>query len=126
MKKDNFYVKWLRIVLGIFLILFALNRFLHFVPLSYGHMSKNAEAFIDSTVEYLPYLYIFEIIIGLLLILNKWSAFIYIMLTPLTIAFLIFSITNKDFNNMLPALFVAVFNVILLFSVKEKYKVLFT
>lgn len=126
MKTNIKNAQWLRVILGLFLIIYALNKFFHFIPSSYGQMPENAEEFLDSTVILLPYLYIFEIVIGLLLILNKWSALLYIILFPLTVSFLIFSFINKDFSDMWPALFVAVFNIILLFSEKEKYKPLFT
>jgi uncharacterized membrane protein YphA (DoxX/SURF4 family) len=125
MRIDAKTVKWLRIVLGIFLIVYALNKFFHFIPSSYGQMPESAQEFLDSAVILLPYLYIFEIIIGLLLIINKWSPAIYIILAPLTIAFLIFSFSNKDFNEMWPALVVAILNFILILSEKTKYKPLF-
>ena len=126
MKTNLKYTQWFRVILGLFLIGYALNKFFNFIPSSYGQMPEIAEEFLDSTVVFLPYLYIFEIILGLLLILNKWSELIYIVLFPLTVSFLIFSFTNKDFSDMWPALLVAVFNIILLFSAKEKYKPLFT
>jgi len=126
MKTNLKYTQWFRVILGLFLIGYALNKFFNFIPSSYGQMPEIAEEFLDSTVVFLPYLYIFEIILGLLLILNKWSGLIYIVLFPLTVSFLIFSFTNKDFSDMWPALLVAVFNIILLFSAKEKYKPLFT
>jgi len=126
MKTNIKNTQWLRVILGLFLIVYALNKFFHFIPSSYGQMPENAKDFLDSTLAFLPYLYIFEIIIGLLLILNKWSALLYIILFPLTVSFLIFSITNKDFSDMWPALVVAFFNIILLISAKEKYKPLFT
>lgn len=122
MKTNIKNAQWFRIILGLFLIAYAFNKFFHFIPSSYGQMPENAQDFLDSTLFFLPYLYIFEIIIGLLLILNKWSALLYIVLFPLTISFLIFSFTNKDFGDMWPALIVAVLNIILLFSEKEKYK----
>lgn len=126
MKTNIKNAQWFRVILGLFLIVYALNKFFHFIPSSYGQMPENAKDFLDSTLMFLPYLYILEIIIGLLLILNKWSALLYIVLFPLTVSFLIFSFTNKDFSDMWPALVVAVFNIILLFSAKEKYKPLLT
>ena len=125
MKTNTPTYKWLRIFLGIFLILYALNKFLNFIPTSYGQMPKDAQYFLDATVVFLPYLYVFEIIIGLLFIFGKWSAFLYIVLFPLTISFLIFSFSNKDLNDMWPALIVAILNFILLFGEKDKYKPLF-
>lgn len=125
MKTTDKNAKWIRIALGLFLIVYALNKFFHFIPSGYGEMPEESENFIDSVAIYLPYLYFFEIIIGLLLLINKWPAFIYIVLFPLTIAFLIFTLNNQDFKEMLPALVVAVLNIILIFKEKVTYKPLF-
>lgn len=118
--------QWLRLILGLFLIGYALNKFFHFFPTSYGQMPETTKNFLDATLIFLPYLYIFEIILGVFLLLNKWSAFIYIVLFPLTVSFLIFTLMNKDFSDMLPALIVAYLNVILLYNERDKYKHLFT
>ncbi|WNH08231.1 hypothetical protein [Thalassobellus suaedae] len=118
--------KWSRTILGLFLIIYALNQFLHFLPTSYDSMPENTRDFIDTVAEYLPYLYFFEIIIGLFLIINKWSAFIVIVLFPLTISFLIFNLLNNDLIKILPALIVAFLNFTLIIINKKKYKPLFS
>ena len=100
MKPDSNISTWARVILGLFLIIYALNQFLHFLPTSYGIMPENTREFIDAVVIYLPYLYIFEIVIGLLLVLNKWTSFIIIVLFPLSISFLIFNFSNNDFNKI--------------------------
>lgn len=64
-------IKWSRIILGLFLIVYALNQFFHFLPTSYGQMPEESRHFIDAAAMYLPYLYIFEILIGLFLVINK-------------------------------------------------------
>ncbi len=125
MDKPRPFFKTLRILLGLFLIFYALNKFLHFIPMGYGDMPDSAEAFLDSVAAYLPFLYIFEIVIGILLLMAKWRSFIYVVLFPLSLAFLMFSIINDDFTELWPALFVALVNIILLASRKEKYAVLF-
>jgi putative oxidoreductase len=116
---------WSRIALGAFLILYAINQFFHFVPMSYSEMPDEAENFLDSVVTYLPLLYIFEIIIGLFLIFNKWTSFILIVLFPLSVSFLIFTYANSDLGETWPAFFVAALNCFLLFNGREKYKLLF-
>jgi hypothetical protein len=126
MKKNTRSSALLRIILGLFLIIYALNHFLHFLPTSYGEMPENAKDFLDSVVIYLPALYLLEILIGLMLIFNKWVPFLLIVLFPLSVAFLIFVISNGDPSEMWPALVVALLNVLLLISEKEKYKPLFT
>lgn len=118
-------MKWLRIILGLFLIIYALNQFFHFLPTGYGKMPESARNFIDSVAFYLPFLYIFEVIIGLFLVFNKWTSFILIVLFPLSVSFLIFMFSNNDLAETWSALFVALLNIILLISVWEKYRPLF-
>ncbi len=125
MEQKETITKIFRILLGIFLIVYALNQFFHFLPLSYGQMPENSRDFLDAVVIYLPFLYIFEMLIGVLLILNKWTKFILIVIFPLSLAFLIFNFTNNDMTKIFPALFVAFLNVFLLFKNKETYKPLF-
>jgi len=125
MKSNETLFKVLRTVLGLFLILYALNRFFHFLPSSYGAMPEVTKDFLDAIVSYLPALYIFEIIIGISLIFNKWTPFILIVLFPLSVAFLIFSISNGEFAKAWPAIVVAAINIILILRWKEVYKPLF-
>lgn len=125
MEKSRPTFRFLRIFLGVFLIVYALNKFFHFIPSSYGAMGEDAQSFIDAVAGYLPYLYVFEIIVGLFLILNKWKTIIYLVLAPLSIAFLMFSLINGDVKELWPALLVAIINIVLILSRKEKYKELF-
>jgi len=125
MEKSRPLFKSLRILLGLFLILYALNKFFHVIPNSYGSMPVEAQDFLDSVAVYLPYLYILEILIGIFLVINKWKSFIYILLFPLSVSFLMFSLINNDVSELWPALFVALINIILLASRKEVYANLF-
>jgi hypothetical protein len=109
----------------VFLIVYALNQFLHFIPSTYGEMPENTKDFIDAVAIYLPYLYILEMLIGLFLIFNKWSAFILIVLFPLSISFLLFNLTNNDITKIWPGLIVAILNVFLIINNKDNYKSLF-
>lgn len=122
--KTNIY-HYLRIFLGVFIIGYALNQFFHFFPAGYGEMPDGARDFIDATVAFLPLLYIFEIIIGLFLIFNKWTRFILIVLFPLSVSFLIFSFANAEFLETWPAFLVAGLNIILLVNERQKYMLLF-
>lgn len=119
-------IKWSRIILGLFLIVYALNQFFHFLPTSYGQMPEESRHFIDAAAMYLPYLYIFEILIGLFLLINKWTPFIILVLFPLSISFLIFNITNNDISKFWPAIVVAFLNIVILLGYSEKYKPLFS
>ena len=99
--------------------------FLHFLPAGYGKMPDSARAFIDAAVNYLPFLYALEIIIGLFLLFNKWTSLILIVLFPLTVSFLIFNFANWDISEFWSALVVAFLNVYLLLARREKYVGLF-
>ena len=126
MKINDGTKKILRIVLGLFLILYGLNKFFHVVPTGFSEMPENARDFIDGVAVYLPYLYIFEILIGLLLVLNVWTPLILIVLAPLSVSFMIFVIANGDPSEVGPAVIVAVLNLILLLGESDKYKTLFS
>jgi hypothetical protein len=122
--KENIF-KYGRIFLGVFLIVYGLNQFLHFYPSGYGKMPDDARQFIDAVVIYLPILYVFEMLIGLFLIINKWSAFILVVLFPLSVSFLIFMYANQDFSESWSALLVALLNIALLIGEREKIAPLF-
>ncbi|MBZ0326005.1 MAG: DoxX protein [Altibacter sp.] len=126
MKAQKKITAWPRMLLGLFLIVYALNQFFQILPTSYGTMPENTENFLDAVVVYLPVLYIFEILIGLLLIFNKWTPFLIIVLFPLSITFLIFVISNCDISKMWPAFIVALLNIWLLWMHRGKYKPLFS
>ena len=114
--------KWLRIILGLFLIIYGLNQWFHFYPTSYGgNMPLESKQFLDAVVIYLPFLYILEIIIGVFLLLNKWTSLILIILFPLSVCFLIFVFSNRDITEMWQAILVAALNITLLFQSREKY-----
>ena len=125
MKTSDNLSKWLKIILGIFLIGYALNQFFHFLPSGYGKMPENSRDFIDAVAIYLPFLYLLEIIIGIFLLINKWTSFILIVLFPLSVAFVIFTFANMNIANTWPAVIVALLNIILVFKAREKYRALF-
>ena len=109
---------------------------MHIIPTSYGDMPEFTQSYLDAIATFLPALYIFEIIIGILLVFNIWNPFVVIMLAPLTVNFLIFNFTNMilafpnnnvayNIGRIWPAALVAVLNIILIFAYKDKYKPLF-
>jgi putative oxidoreductase len=112
------------IVLGTFLILYAANQFLHFLPSGYGKMPDFTRDYLDAVLPFLPALYIFEIILGFAFITNKWVPFLVIVLTPLSVNFLIFNLANGGWN-ILSAAFVALLNIVLIYQYRDRYKPLF-
>jgi len=122
--KTSKFTRITTIILGTFLILYAANMFLHIVPTGYGEMQDFTREFLDAVLPFLPALYIFEILLGIILIWNKWVPFIILLLAPLSVNFLIFNFVNGGWN-LIPALFVAILNIVLLYQYKDKYKPLF-
>jgi hypothetical protein len=112
------------IVLGAFLVLYAANQFLHFLPSGYGKMPDFTRDYLDAVLPFLPALYIFEILLGLAFITNKWVPFLVIVLAPLSVNFLIFNLANGDWN-ILSAAFVALLNLVLIYQYRDRYKPLF-
>jgi len=125
MKKNSTLYNVSRTILGLFLIIYALNQFFHFLPHSYGKMPGITQDFLDAVSVYLPALYFLEFILGVFLVLNKYTAFILIILAPLSVAFLIFSISNGVISRAWPAILVAGINVLLMLRRTELYKPLF-
>jgi hypothetical protein len=115
----------LRTFLGLFLAIYALNQFFHFFPTSYGDMPDDARAFIDAVAIYLPYLYVFEFIVGMALIFDFWTTILLIVIAPLSVAFMIFNFANQDMGETFPALIVAAVNLALIYDKRERYLPLF-
>jgi hypothetical protein len=122
--KTTKFTRIITIILGAFLVVYAANQFLHVIPTGYGDMQEFTRLFLDAVLPFLPFLYIFEILLGIILIWNKWVPFLIILLAPLSVNFLIFNFVNGGWN-IVPALIVALLNIILLYQYKEKYKPLF-
>lgn len=122
--KNSKFTRIVSIVLGAYLILYAVNQFLHFMPSGYGKMPDFTRDYLDAMLPFLPALYIFEIILGIAFISNKWVPFLIIVLAPLSVNFLIFNLANGGWN-IISAAFVAVLNLVLIYQYWDRYKPLF-
>lgn len=114
----------LRIILGLILIIFGANKFGHFMPSP--ELTGDAATFMGAIAGagYFTILGVLEIIIGLLLVLNKWVPFALILLAPLVVNFLIFHL-NYNMEGIGPAALVTLLTVVLFYANKNKYKELF-
>ena len=115
----------MRILLGIILLVFGLNKFLNFIDAP--ALPENAEAFITSlaTTGYvLQVVGVIEILIGLLLLINKWVAFALVVLVPISVNILLFHLF-LDIPGISGALLVTILNGILMYKLWPKYKPLF-
>ena len=102
-----------RIVLGIILVVFGSNKFLHFLPLAPPPELKN--------IEYiLPVVGLLEVFIGVMLLLKKWVAFVLILLAPISINILLFHLL-LDIPGTIIAFLVAFLNGILIYKRWKHY-----
>lgn len=114
-----------RIVLGILLIVFGSNKFLHFIPLP--PPTGSAADFMNSlgaTGYIFPIVGILEVIVGAMLLFKKWIAFALILLAPISINILLFHLF-LDIPGVSAALLVAILNGILIYKHWKQYLPLF-
>ena len=119
--KQSKFTRITSIVLGAYLIIYAANQFLHFLPSGYGDMPDFTRNYLDAVLPFLPALYIFEILLGIVFIMNRWIPFLVIVLAPLSVNFLIFNFANGGWN-IISAAFVAVLNLLLIYQYRHLYK----
>ncbi len=115
----------LRIILGIGLLVFGLNKFLNFIPLF--EMPAAAVNFIESlrSSGYVFYVIaVLEILIALLLIFKKWVPFALILLAPISINILLFHLF-LDVSGILVAICIVGLNALLIFKYWKAYRPLF-
>lgn len=119
------FTKIVRILLGLILIAFGVNKLYAFIPLP--QPSPQAADFLSSlasTGYVLTVIAVFEIIIGLLLLFKKWVPFALLVLVPLSLNILLFHLF-LDVPSIGTAIVVVVLNGILLYKYRRKYSALF-
>jgi len=124
---NSLFTKIIRIVLGIVLILFGLNKLMPspFIPLP--ELPEKASQFMTSlanTGYVLKTVGVLEVLIGVLLLLKKWVAFALILLAPISINILLFHLF-LDIPGLSMALIIVIFNVVLIYKHWPQYKPLF-
>lgn len=114
----------LRILLGIFVLIFGVNKFVGFLPPPEG-MSEAAGSYFAalSSAKVMDLVAIVEIIAGIALIFNKFGALFALILMSVSVNAVLFHAT-LDPGNMIPAIALLVLNVIVLYGYKDKYKAL--
>jgi putative oxidoreductase len=120
------FTKIVRILLGIVLVVFGANKFLHFIPME--SPTGAAGDFLNSlnTTGYIfPIVGILEVIIGGLLLLKKWVPFALILLAPISINILLFHLF-LDIPGIVVSIVVVVFNSILIYKNWPQFRPLFT
>ena len=111
----------LRIIFGLFLITFGMNKFLNFMPpMEMGEAAGNYFGALMST-KTLMLVAIVEIAAGLSLLLNKYAALMMLILMSVSINAVLFHATLEP-GTIPPALAMLILNIVMLFVYKDKYK----
>ena len=124
---NSMFTKIVRIFLGLVLVVFGANKFLHFIPMDTPDLNTAAGQFMNSlgaTGYIFPVVGVLEVIIGALLLFKKYIAFALILLAPISINILLFHLF-LDIPGLSIALLIVVFNSILIFKHWQQYKPLF-
>jgi uncharacterized membrane protein YphA (DoxX/SURF4 family) len=121
------FTKIVRILLGVLLVSFGLNKLLPspFIPLP--ELSPKAADFMTSlanTGYVLKTVGVLELSIGVLLLLKKWLAFALLLLAPISTNIILFHLF-LDLPGIAGALVVATLNGILIYKHWSQYKGLF-
>jgi putative oxidoreductase len=122
---NSTFTKILRLLLGVSLLIFGINKFIGFIPMF--EMPVAAANFMESleTTGYALYVVaVLEIIIGFLLLLNKWVPFALVLLAPISVNILLFHIF-LDVSDIFVAIVIASLNAILIYKYWKSYRSLF-
>ncbi|MCE2777780.1 MAG: DoxX family membrane protein [Algoriphagus sp.] len=117
-------VKIIRVLLALILIIFGLNKFLNFIPLP--PMPEAAQAFMGALIEtgYLMVIVaIVEIIAGIFLLINRYSAFMLILIFPILLNALLFHLF-LDLKGIGGALLTISLTIFLMVKAFDSYKIL--
>ncbi len=117
--------KVLRSFLGILLLVFGANKFLHFMPMP--PLSEEAMTFMEALTNsgyIFPILGIVYLLAGVCLLLNKAMPFALVMLVPVSINIVAFHLMF-DPAGIAGAALVAALNLFLIYGNWERFKSLF-
>jgi putative oxidoreductase len=112
-----------RFTLGFLLIIFGANGFHNFLGLP--EMPATAETVFQSIGYLIMYVKMFEILIGVALVLNVFVPLALLVLTPISLNILFFHIGTGFYSGILPGAMVAGLNVFLLYAYFDFYKPFF-
>ncbi|MCL6272420.1 DoxX family membrane protein [Muricauda sp. 2012CJ35-5] len=109
-----------RILLGVFVLVFGLNKFLHFIP--FGEMPEAAMNYFGalSSTHTMTMVAIVEILAGLALILNKYGALMSVILMSVSVNAVLFHATLAP-EGVGPALLLLILNIAAVFGYKDRY-----
>ena len=111
----------LRLILGVILLIFGLNTFIQFMPMPEPPegAGKLLWAFAESGYIF-PMIGVVKIVVGLLLLINRYVALALLLLAPFSVNIILFHLV-LDPKGIAAALIVTALNIYLLFVNKAKF-----
>ena len=111
----------LRILLGLFVLVFGLNKFFHFIPMDAPTGDAGAYFGALMSTKTLTLVAIVEVLAGLALIFNKFGALMAVILMSVAVNAVLFHAT-LDPGNIAGAAVMLLLNIAVLFGYKGRYK----
>ena len=111
----------LRILLGLFVLVFGLNKFFQFIPMDAPTGDAGAYFGALMSTKTLTLVAIVEILAGLALIFNKFGALMAVILMSVAVNAVLFHAT-LDPGNIGGAAVMLLLNIAVLFGYKDRYK----
>lgn len=112
-----------QIVLALILLIFGSNKFLGFIPMEEPPIGSFMDALIQ-TGYMMPLIGLSEVIIGFLLLINKWKGLALVWLAPISINIILFHLAF-DISTIGPGALVLILNIFLIYINWKKFKTLF-
>ncbi|MEM6723399.1 MAG: DoxX family membrane protein [Bacteroidota bacterium] len=113
----------LRVLLGLMLLVFGLNKFFDFMP-KFEFTDPKVEAYFYDLWHYAKVMYVVgfvEALVGVLLIVGRFVPMALLFLAPISVNIVLFHAV-LDPPNIGPALFVAALNIYFFFQYKPAYE----
>lgn len=111
----------LRIIFGLFLLMFGFNKFFHFIPM--GEMGEAAGTYFGAlmSTKTITMVAIVEILAGLSLLLDKYAALMMLILMSISVNAVLFHATLA-LDSIGGAAVLLILNIVMLYAYKDKYK----
>ena len=110
-----------RILLGLFVLVFGLNKFFHFIPMEAPTGDAGAYFGALMSTNTLTVVAIVEVLAGISLIFNKYGALMALILMSVSVNAVLFHAT-LDPGGIAGAAILIILNIVVLFGYKDKYK----
>lgn len=113
-----------RVLLGIMLVIFGLNKFLMFMPMEPANENATEVFGALMMMNVLPVVALIEIVSGILLLINKQVSFTLLVLAPVAFNAILFH-ASLDIAGIGGSLLFILLTIVLIIANKDKYATIF-